>query len=192
MFPKQPYVEVPYVPEEAPSELRKRRLVWYKRPMVIPVLMIVVIAGAAYFAYEMFRGAHPDDGYTVPMAENEGQSPATAPKATATAVTPTIASTSGSGGTDSQITKPTSSIPTVEASTATTPAAPAPATDAPAGDSRPPQPPDGKAYAGTGHLELYRQGNITYQYNTETGDTCVMYASLREWQNPLVVRHSCR
>jgi hypothetical protein len=149
-------------------------VVWYKKPMLVPVLGLVALIVVGYFAYEMFKSGHADDGYNSTASESDTTTQKHPVTGTAA---PTISSTSGSGN---QVTSPTNPS-TVEA-----------AADAPASDSQPVQPPEGKAYAGSGHLELYRQGNVTYQYNTDNGANCVMYASLREWRNPLVYRHACR
>jgi hypothetical protein len=70
------------------------------------------------------------------------------------------------------------------------PAASGPA-GAPAGDSMTPNPPNGMAYAGSGHFQVYRQGNITYRINTDTGQSCVLYATNEEWRKPQVYRHGC-
>lgn len=61
----------------------------------------------------------------------------------------------------------------------------------PATDSMVPNPPNGMAYAGTGHFQVYRQGNLTYRIDTETGQTCVLYATNEEWRKPQVYSHGC-
>ena len=62
---------------------------------------------------------------------------------------------------------------------------------APAADSMAPNPPNGVAYAGTGHFQVYRQGNLTYRINTDSGKTCVLYATNEEWKKPQVYSHGC-
>ena len=54
-----------------------------------------------------------------------------------------------------------------------------------------PNPPNGMAYSGTGHFQVYRQGNLTYRINTDTGQTCVLYATNEEWRKPQVYSHGC-
>jgi hypothetical protein len=165
MVPKQPYVEVPYVlEEEAPMERRvveEEEVVWYRKPAVMPLLVLIVCIVVAYFVYQMYKSSHPADG---DLAVDQKSSSVTGNSIPSEPMVSSSAGASSNG----------------------------PASDAPKSDSMPVQPPAGKAYAGSGHLELYRQGNITYQYNTDSGETCVMYASLREWRNPIVYRNACR
>lgn len=58
-------------------------------------------------------------------------------------------------------------------------------------DTISPQPPNGTVFAGTGHFQIYRQGNLTWRINTDTGQTCVLFATTEEWRNPLVLRNGC-
>jgi hypothetical protein len=62
---------------------------------------------------------------------------------------------------------------------------------APATDSQSPDAPNGARFAGTGRYQVYRQGNLTYRFNTDTGQSCVLYATKEEWQRPEVYRHGC-
>jgi len=146
--------------------------------MMMTVYGLVVFVLVAYLILVMYQRSHASEG-TVTITE--GDTSVLSASNNPPSKSPNNSVTSSSA--DTQMTAPSSSqsLSTVEA-----------ATDAPTADSRPAVPPDGKAYSGSGHLELYREGNITYQYNTDTGASCVMYASLREWRNPLVYRHSCR
>jgi hypothetical protein len=52
-------------------------------------------------------------------------------------------------------------------------------------------PPNGLVAAGTGRFQLYRQGDLTFRLNTETGESCVLFASEALWRNPLVYEHGC-
>ncbi len=45
--------------------------------------------------------------------------------------------------------------------------------------------------AGTGKFELYRQGDLTWRLNTETGSTCILFATEKEWKKPLVYDNAC-
>jgi hypothetical protein len=182
MAPKQPYVEVPYVPEEAPPERREKRMS-FKKPMLVPVLILVMAIIAGYYAYQMYKSSHSDD--TSLVAESGTVTTSTPSTTSTTPATPVVSTTDPS----------TTNPPTVDASTQ--PALVARGTtslpgDVPVSDSEPGMPPNGKAYTGSGHLELYREGNLTYQYNTDTGATCILYASLEEWRKPIVYRNSCR
>jgi len=52
-------------------------------------------------------------------------------------------------------------------------------------------PPNGLVAAGTGKFQLYRQGDLTFRLNTETGESCVLFASEALWRRPLVYDHGC-
>lgn len=63
---------------------------------------------------------------------------------------------------------------------------------APATDSIAPNPPNGMTFGGAGHYQLYRQGDLTWRLNTDTGETCVIFATDEEWHKPKVYRAGCR
>lgn len=58
-------------------------------------------------------------------------------------------------------------------------------------DTLQPIPPNGAAFAGRGEYQWYREGNLTWRLNTETGASCVAYATMAEWKKPLVFTHGC-
>lgn len=60
-----------------------------------------------------------------------------------------------------------------------------------AGDTISPNPPNGMVFAGTGKYQLFRQGNITWRLNTDTGQTCIIFATDEEWKKPRVYRAGC-
>lgn len=62
----------------------------------------------------------------------------------------------------------------------------------PATDSIVPNPPNGMTFGGAGHFQLYRQGDLTWRLNTDTGATCVIFATDEEWRKPKVFRAGCR
>ena len=62
----------------------------------------------------------------------------------------------------------------------------------PATDSIAPNPPNGMTFGGSGHYQLYRQGDLTWRLNTDTGETCVIFATDEEWRKPKVFRAGCR
>jgi hypothetical protein len=35
-------------------------------------------------------------------------------------------------------------------------------------------------FSGTGHYQLYRQGNLTWRMNTDTGRACILFATDEE------------
>jgi hypothetical protein len=61
----------------------------------------------------------------------------------------------------------------------------------PPSDTIPADPPNGLAYAGAGRFEVYRQGNLTWRLNTDSGRACVLFATNEEWRKPQVYRHGC-
>ncbi len=67
---------------------------------------------------------------------------------------------------------------------------PAPST-APGSDTISPNPPNGMTFAGSGRYQLYRQGNITWRLDTDTGRTCIIFATEEEWKKPQVYRAGC-
>jgi len=61
----------------------------------------------------------------------------------------------------------------------------------PASDTIDRNPPNGMVFAGTGHMQVYRQGNITWRINTDNGQVCVLFATDREWRKPRVYNAGC-
>jgi uncharacterized iron-regulated membrane protein len=58
-------------------------------------------------------------------------------------------------------------------------------------DAISPNPPNGMVFSGTGHYQLYRQGNLTWRLNTDTGQTCILFATDEEWKKAKVYRNGC-
>ena len=54
-----------------------------------------------------------------------------------------------------------------------------------------PNPPNGMLFGGSGRFQLYRQGNLTWRLDTETGKTCIIFATNEEWKKPQVYRTGC-
>lgn len=73
------------------------------------------------------------------------------------------------------------------------PAAPAapPASNLPVSDTQSPKAPDGLRFSGSGGYQWYRQGNLTWRVNTQTGASCIIYATMEEWHKPIVLQHGC-
>jgi hypothetical protein len=82
---------------------------------------------------------------------------------------------------------------------ATTNGAPAPAAQpqtqasltVPASDTIPRNPPNGAVFAGAGKYQLYRQGDITWRVDTETGAACILFATDAQWSRVRVYQHGC-
>ena len=77
--------------------------------------------------------------------------------------------------------------PVTPAPSTTAPEVPAP----PAGDSIPRNPPNGLAFAGAGKFQLYRQGDITWRLDTQTGNACILFATDTQWHRPRVYQAGC-
>jgi hypothetical protein len=50
---------------------------------------------------------------------------------------------------------------------------------------------NGQRFAGSGAYLVYRQGNITYRLDTNTGRSCIIYATMEEWRKPIVMSNGC-
>ena len=61
----------------------------------------------------------------------------------------------------------------------------------PASDSIPRNPPNGAVFAGTGKFQLYRQGDITWRLNSETGEACILFATDAQWHKTRIYQHGC-
>jgi hypothetical protein len=70
-------------------------------------------------------------------------------------------------------------------------AAPSKAAAGLAADTINPNPPNGIVFAGSGRFQVYRQGSLTWRLDTDTGQTCILFATNAEWRKPQVYRHGC-
>lgn len=61
----------------------------------------------------------------------------------------------------------------------------------PATDSISPNPTNGMIFSGTGKYQLYRQGNLTWRLDTNTGESCILFATDAEWRKPRVFQAGC-
>lgn len=61
----------------------------------------------------------------------------------------------------------------------------------PASDSIRRNPANGMIFAGTGKYQIYRQGDLTWRLNTDTGDACVLFATDAQWRKQQVYSHGC-
>ena len=62
---------------------------------------------------------------------------------------------------------------------------------APVSDTIRRNPPNGMVFSGSGRFQLYRQGDITWRVNTDSGQACVIFATDEEWRKERVLRHGC-
>ena len=63
--------------------------------------------------------------------------------------------------------------------------------DLPTVDTLSPNAPAGMAFGGSGKFQWYRQGNLTWRINTQSGSSCIAFATMDEWQKPIVYQHGC-
>jgi hypothetical protein len=84
-----------------------------------------------------------------------------------------------------------SQAPVVMPGSATTAATSSAPSSLPVSDTLTPNAPNGMAFGGGGKFQWYRQGNITWRINTQSGDTCIAFATMDEWQKPIVYTHGC-
>jgi len=61
----------------------------------------------------------------------------------------------------------------------------------PTSDSLAPNPPNRVAFGGTGKYMWYRQGDITWRVNSDTGASCVAFATMQEWARPIIYQNGC-
>jgi hypothetical protein len=61
----------------------------------------------------------------------------------------------------------------------------------PANDSISRNPPNGLRFAGTGRYQLYRQGDITWRLDTDSGQTCILFATDEQWRKARVYEQGC-
>lgn len=61
----------------------------------------------------------------------------------------------------------------------------------PASDTIPRNPPNGTVFAGAGKYQIYRQGDITWRVDTETGAACILFATDAQWSRMRVYQHGC-
>jgi hypothetical protein len=73
----------------------------------------------------------------------------------------------------------------------TPPAAQPVSSPPPQSDSQLPNAPNGMRFTGTGNYQWYRQGNITWRLDTVSGKSCIVYATMEEWQKQIVMAHGC-
>ena len=65
------------------------------------------------------------------------------------------------------------------------------ALEVPASDSIPRNPPSGLIFAGAGKYQLYRQGDITWRLDTDTGRACIIFATDGQWSRTRVWDSGC-
>ncbi len=155
-----------------------------RRVIVIAVVLLAaVVLYLGYTTYDAKRAGANGDVYS-PDSSEKAKGPA--------AMTSDAAETPAAKPVDPQsVVYP----PAASGQTAQTPAAKTggaeDAATIPPGDTISPNPPNGEVFAGKGRYQLYRQGNITWRLDTDTGRACVLFATDEEWRKPKVYRTGC-
>lgn len=149
----------------------------------------------------MNEGAVNIDGRTSSDVDGNGQytssygnggtsQPYKAPTVVSPGTTGTVA---GPTGTPYQTTAASTATATTNSYSTYKPASATNTTDGslPASDTLSPNAPTGMAFGGSGKFQWYRQGNLTWRINTQTGATCIDFATMDEWAKPIVYSHGC-
>ena len=167
---------------------------------IVMALVLVVFAYVGYNSYDARRAGGTGDVFSRDTGEKLGTDsksdakvtvavPATQSdgKASETSGGPVAYPTQGAQGTPMTSTTPAEAA----AGSQVTQGGQTPTGTVPTGDTISPNPPNGMVFAGTGKYQLFRQGNITWRLNTDTGQTCIIFATDEEWKKPRVYRAGC-
>ncbi|HEX4650261.1 MAG TPA: hypothetical protein VH250_02040 [Granulicella sp.] len=148
-------------------------------------LLLIGLVGLAYLGYHRWsENRAMATGDVFPDPTERSAAAAAAPPAQAGAVP-----ASATQVTPTQTTR-TQAVPTPSPGSPK-PAASTPPAGEPATDTIKANPPNGMVFAGSGRFQVYRQGDLTWRLDTNTGQTCVLFATNAEWRKPQVYRHGC-
>jgi hypothetical protein len=166
---------------------------------IVMALVLIVFAYVGYNTYDARRAGGTGDVFSRDSGERVGTDSGSGAKVTVSVPEKTPEKTPEVGG--ESATYPAQAVPG-GVMTPTTPAEAAAGSQVtqagqsaqgtiPEGDTINPNPPNGMKFAGTGKYQLYRQGNITWRLNTDTGQSCIIFATDEEWKKPRVYRAGC-
>jgi hypothetical protein len=158
-----------------------KRILW--------IVVFVVVAGFLYFGYVSYDAGRAVSNGTVysndpsPSKHKSDDVSSTDSRdtksASQTIVYPTPNQT------------PTTVVPSDQTTQPGTPGGGMQASGAPPSDTLGPNAPNGVHFSGSGKYLLYRQGDITYRLDTDTGFSCVLFATDEQWKKPRVYRDGC-
>jgi len=144
-----------------------------KRIFLILVLLAAVLLGASWFVHRArIRALNSGDVF---VREQPGGNPAPQPPPASPPSQPAPSNSAGAASPG-----------------AANPSLPASAASAPASDTIARNPPNGMLFTGSGKYQLYRQGDITWRLNTDTGWACVLLATDGQWRKTRVYQNGCR
>jgi hypothetical protein len=143
------------------------------------LVAVAIIIGVLWFSHWSKTRAHN-------AASLQKSSPATPAAPNASVAAP--------AATPATITPPqevASASPDNAPSAAMVPQHPGPITEQPTANALSPHPPAGFVTPAQQKFALYRQGDLTYRLNTQSGQACILLASEDLWRKPLVFQHGC-
>ncbi len=162
---------------------------------ILVIVVIVIVAAFFYFGYANYdagrAGANGDVYSNDPVpgklkveagagsGDGKGSAASEVPSAVVYPTAAPQAASSPPATTTEQVAQPGTTGTTADGSV-------------PAADTISPNPPNGMVFSGKGKYQLYRQGNITWRLNTETGQTCIIFATNEEWKKEKVLRAGCK
>ena len=156
--------------------------------IILVLVVVLLVAGIGSYVYAHYRTDRRMNGGEVVdetggITTADGTAPVKAPtrsETTDSAVNDTTGRTAAQmGAADTRTgTQPVTVVqPVVSGSPAT--------------DSIAPNPPNRAAFAGKGKFQVYRQGDLTWRINTDSGRTCILFATEEQWRKPVVYRNAC-
>jgi hypothetical protein len=152
-----------------------KRIIW-----IVVALVVIGVFYLGYRTYDTGRALSSGDVQTDNSRSTKSTTPIATPPPNQTIVYPAPNEPGGTGSTSQSSGLPvpsTTSIPSDQAP--------------PPGDTLSPNPPENLRFGGSGRYQLYRQGNLTYRLDTDTGQSCIIYATDDEWKKPRVLRNAC-
>ena len=170
-----------------------------KRVLVIVLLVaLALFAYVGYSSYDARRAGVTGQVFSSDSSHNR-QNPQPASSPTSSAATTTTDSSTPPPETETIVYPPTSqaapasvATPVANGSSAQVTQSQQAAPAAPGADTISPNPPNGMVFSGSGRYQLYRQGNITWRLDTESGRSCIIFATDEEWKKPRVYKAGCR
>jgi hypothetical protein len=144
---------------------------------ILVIVLLLILAGFAYIGYS---------SYDAKRAEASGDVFSRDSPTDRTKTDSGVAAGSKDKGSEQPTTVNPAAVPAES-----TAAAPEAAAASPGADTISPNPPNGMVFSGTGHYQLYRQGNLTWRMNTDTGQACILFATDEEWKKAKVYRNGC-
>ena len=151
--------------------------------LIVFILVLIVMIAAATYAYSRWRTDRRLNGGEI--VDETGS--VTTPAGTAPVATPSRSETEATAKADNDS---KSTFPSAQPARPGMQVYPA-ALTAPATDSLPANPPNRAVFAGSGRFQVYRQGDLTWRVNTETGSPCILFATNEQWRKPVVYRNGC-